>query len=72
MGLFRPITLWPSPKEELEKLGKRFNKILVAELNKGQYVSEIEHSMKKSVNLLTKANGRPLSPIEIMNKIKEL
>lgn len=72
VGLFRPITLWPSPKEELEKLGKRFNKILVAELNKGQYVSEIEHSMKKSVNLLTKANGRPLSPIEIMNKIKEL
>lgn len=72
VGLFRPITLWPSPKEELEKLGKRFDKILVAELNKGQYVVEVEHSMKKEVQLLAKANGRPLSPIEIANKVKEL
>ncbi|MBX7490054.1 2-oxoglutarate synthase subunit alpha [Helicobacter turcicus] len=72
VGLFRPITLWPSPKEELVALGKRFDKILVAELNKGQYVKEVEHSMKKDVALLAKANGRPLSPIEIINKIKEL
>lgn len=72
VGLFRPITIWPSPKDELEKLGKRFEKVLVAELNKGQFVKEVEHSMKKEVSLLAKANGRPLSPIEIMNKIKEL
>ncbi|PZT47836.1 2-oxoglutarate synthase subunit alpha [Helicobacter valdiviensis] len=72
VGLFRPITLWPSPKEELAKLGAKFNKILVAELNKGQYVKEVEHSMKKEVALLAKANGRPLSPMEIANKIKEL
>lgn len=72
VGLFRPITLWPSPKEELAELGRRFNKILVAELNKGQYAKEVEHSMKKDVTLLAKANGRPLSPIEIINKIKEL
>lgn len=72
VGLFRPITLWPSPKEELVKLGAKFNKILVAELNKGQYVKEVEHSMKKEVALLAKANGRPLSPMEIANKIKEL
>ncbi|MCI5968749.1 2-oxoglutarate synthase subunit alpha [Helicobacter sp.] len=72
VGLFRPITLWPSPKEELVALGKRFDKILVAELNKGQYAKEVEHSMKKEIALLAKANGRPLSPLEIINKIKEL
>ncbi|WP_416872603.1 transketolase C-terminal domain-containing protein, partial [Helicobacter ganmani] len=72
VGLFRPITLWPSPSEELAKLGKKFNKILVAELNKGQYVKEVELAMKKEVALLAKANGRPLSPMEIMSKIKEL
>lgn len=72
VGLFRPITLWPSPAEELAKLGKRFNKILVAELNKGQYVKEVELAMKKEVALLAKANGRPLSPLEIISKIKEL
>lgn len=72
VGLFRPITLWPSPKEELIALGKRFDKILVAELNKGQYLKEVEHCMKKEVKFLGKANGRPLSPIEIINKLKEL
>ena len=72
IGLFRPITIWPSPKEELEKLGKRFNKILVAELNKGQFLVEVEHIMKKEVGFLGKANGRPLSPTEIINKVKEL
>lgn len=72
VGLFRPITLWPSPAEELAKLGKRFTKILVAELNKGQYVKEVELAMKKEVALLAKANGRPLSPLEIISKIKEL
>ena len=72
VGLFRPITLWPSPREQLSALGKKFNKILVAELNKGQYVIEVEHAMKKDVTLLAKANGRPLSPAEIINKIKEL
>ncbi|MBD5164749.1 2-oxoglutarate synthase subunit alpha [Helicobacter sp.] len=72
VGLFRPITLWPSPAEELAKLGKKFNKILVAELNKGQYVKEVELAMKKEVALLAKANGRPLSPLEIISKIKEL
>lgn len=71
VGLFRPITLWPSPKQQLAELGKRFDKVLVAELNKGQYAKEVEHSMKKDVALLAKANGRPLSPMEIINKIKE-
>ena len=72
VGLFRPITIWPSPKSQLETLGKRFNKILVVELNKGQFVTEVEHIMKKEVKFLGKANGRPLSPVEIVNKLKEL
>lgn len=71
VGLFRPITLWPSPRKQLEALGKRFDKIVVAELNKGQYLKEVEHAMNKRVDFLGKANGRPLSPTEIVNKIKE-
>ena len=66
VGLFRPITLWPSPKQQLAELGKRFDKVLVAELNKGQYAKEVEHSMKKDVALLAKAMVRPLSPMEII------
>ncbi|RAX57820.1 2-oxoglutarate synthase subunit alpha [Helicobacter monodelphidis] len=72
IGLFRPITLWPSPVKKLQEIGKKFDKILVAELNKGQYLREIERVMKKDVKFLGKANGRPLSPSEIINAIKEL
>lgn len=72
VGLFRPITLWPSPVQKLQEIGKRYDKILVAELNKGQYLREIERVMKREVNFLGKANGRPLSPGEIIKGIKEL
>ncbi|MDR1006970.1 MAG: 2-oxoglutarate synthase subunit alpha [Campylobacteraceae bacterium] len=69
-GLFRPITLWPSPSEELFKLGKKFEKILVAELNMGQYASEVERAMRRDFETLQKANGRPITPQEFIVKIK--
>lgn len=72
VGLFRPITLWPSPKKQLRELGKRFDKILMIELNKGQYRQEVERAMCKEVAFLGKANGRTISPAEIITSIKEL
>ncbi|MDR0762107.1 MAG: 2-oxoglutarate synthase subunit alpha [Campylobacteraceae bacterium] len=69
-GLFRPVTLWPSPEKELYSLGKKFEKILVAELNMGQYAGEIERAMKRDFDTLQKANGRPLTPQEFTLKIK--
>jgi 2-oxoglutarate ferredoxin oxidoreductase subunit alpha len=71
-GLFRPITLWPSPEKKIKELGDRFDRILVTELNMGQYALEIERVMKKSFHTLFKANGRPVSPLEIVNKVKEM
>jgi len=70
IGMFRPITLWPSPVEKLKSIGAKFDKILVTELNMGQYSDEIERTMKKDFETLFKANGRPISPSEIMNKVK--
>lgn len=72
VGLFRPITLWPSPIKKLQEIGQKYDKILVAELNKGQYLKEVERTMRKAVKFLGKANGRPLSPGEIIKSIKEL
>lgn len=73
VGLFRPKTVWPSPCEKLREIGKRFDKILVVELNMGQYLGEIERAMLRSdLNSLLKANGRPISPDEIVAKVKEL
>lgn len=72
VGMFRPITIWPSPRKQLESLGKKVQKILVVELNKGQYLEEIERILCRKVTFLGKANGRSISPSEIIKKIQEL
>ncbi|HJE03150.1 MAG TPA: 2-oxoglutarate synthase subunit alpha [Aliarcobacter thereius] len=71
IGMFRPKTLWPSPAKRLNELVNKFDKILVAELNMGQYLGEIERvSGEKEFTTLLKANGRPISPLEIIEKVK--
>ena len=72
-GLFRPITLWPSPEERLYELGQKFDKVLSVELNQGQYLEEIQRCMgRKDIEKLTKTNGRPFSPQDIIDKVKEV
>lgn len=72
-GLFRPITLWPSPEERMYELGQKFNKVLSVELNQGQYLEEIQRAMgRKDIQKLTKTNGRPFSPQDIIDKVKEV
>jgi len=73
VGMFRPITLWPSPETRMNELGKQFEKVLVVELNQGQYLEEVQRSMGRlDIDKLTKTNGRPFSPADIIEKVKEL
>lgn len=70
-GMFSPKTIWPSPEKRLNELVNRFEKVLVAELNMGQYTQEIQRvSGRRDFDTLLKANGRPLSPLEIIEKVK--
>ena len=73
-GLFRPIMMWPSPAAEIRKIGERFgNKIMVTELNMGQYSTEIERIIRRDdFTRLLKANGRPIAPSEMVAKVKEM
>ncbi|RBQ26284.1 2-oxoglutarate synthase subunit alpha [Aliarcobacter lanthieri] len=71
VGMFRPKTIWPSPAKRLDELVNKFEKVLVAELNMGQYTQEIQRvSGRREFDTLLKANGRPLSPLEIIEKVK--
>lgn len=71
VGMFRPITLWPSPETKIKELCDKFDKVLVTELNKGQYIDEIERaSGRRDFDTLFKANGRPIAPLEIIKKVK--
>jgi 2-oxoglutarate ferredoxin oxidoreductase subunit alpha len=72
-GMFRPITLWPSPCKRLNELGKEFENVLSVELNMGQYLEEIQRCMGRlDIQKLTKVNGRPFSPADIIEKVKEV
>ncbi len=73
-GLFRPIMLWPSPAEKIEEIGKRFDKIFITELNQvGQYTEEIERvTGRKDFATLRTANGRPIPPLDMVAKVKEM
>ena len=71
VGMFRPITLWPSPENKIKELCDKFEKTLVIELNMGQYIDEIERaSGRRDFAKLFKANGRPIAPLEIIERVK--
>lgn len=71
VGMFRPVTLWPSPANRIKELTDKFEKVLVTELNLGQYLGEIERaSGRRDLDTLLKANGRPISPLEIIEKVR--
>lgn len=72
-GLFRPITLWPSPAESIKKYTDMIQNVLCVELNIRQYTEEVERvSGRLDIEGLFKVNGRPISPYEIVNKVKEV
>ncbi len=73
VGMFRPIALWPSPEKRMHELGQKFDKVLSVELNQGQYLEEVQRSMGRlDIQKLTKTNGRPFSPSDIIEKVKEV
>ena len=41
VGLFRPITLWPFPSQQIHELAKTKKGILVAEINAGQMIEDV-------------------------------
>ncbi len=73
-GLFRPITLWPFPKEDFGKYAKNARHIVIPEMNLGQLKTVAErftddNSKLVPVNLV---NGEPIDPEFIISKIKDL
>jgi len=72
-GLFRPITLWPSPAKRIKELTDKIKNVLCVELNIRQYTEEVERvSSRLDIQGLYKVNGRAISPYEIVTKVKEV
>lgn len=73
VGLFRPITIWPFPEKRVRELAAGKKGILVAEMNLGQLVLEVQRVVAgiTSVTHIGRANGDVLTPAELTAKVKE-
>ena len=49
VGLFRPVTLWPFPKNEINRLSQHMKGILTVEINAGQMVYDVRASADADV-----------------------
>lgn len=73
VGLFRPITIWPFPEKQVRALAEGKKGILVAEMNLGQLVLEVQRVVAgvAPVTHIGRANGDVLTPSELEEKVKE-
>ncbi|SHK19455.1 2-oxoglutarate ferredoxin oxidoreductase, alpha subunit [Geosporobacter subterraneus DSM 17957] len=74
VGMFRPITIWPFPEKRVAEIAKNVKAIIVAEMNYGQLVLEVERVVKNAAPIyhVGKINGEVITPDEILAKIKEV
>lgn len=73
-GLFRPLTLWPFPEKRTAELAKQCKAIVVAEMNLGQMVLEVERVAKGNCVVVHegRVDGEPINPGQIIAKVKEV
>lgn len=78
VGLLRPITLWPFPKEAVRQAAGRAGKVLVVEDNDGQMVEDVELAVAGTVpvhflGVLARHNPGPgglIHPEAIMEEVR--
>ena len=73
VGMIRPITLWPFPKEVLNKAADKVKAFVSVELNMGQMIEDIELATrcKKPVLLCSRVGGMIHTTDDVLSKIKE-
>jgi len=71
VGLFRPRTLWPFPAREVADLAGRARALVVAEMNLGQIVGEVERAVagRAAVTGRFRADGQPMTPQDVLEAL---
>jgi len=71
-GFLRLISLWPFPEELIKEIGEQVDAIVVAEMNLGQMIHEVERFVKKPVIGVHHAGGEMMQPQRILETILEV
>ena len=74
VGLLRPITLYPFPKQAISNLADKVNFFLVVEMNAGQMVEDVELSVKgkRPVYFTGRMGGMIPTPEDVAAEIERL
>jgi len=69
-ALFRPITLYPFPGEELEKAAAKCKHIFVSELSTGQMLEDVKYHLgkEKKVHFYGRVGGMVMTPEELVEE----
>jgi len=72
-GIFRPITLYPFPYAELNKVADKVKKIFSVELSLGQMIDDIKIAVagKADVHFYGRTGGMLFSPDDVVNAVKK-
>jgi 2-oxoglutarate ferredoxin oxidoreductase subunit alpha len=73
-GLFRLITVWPFPEDQIRDLAKRVKGFVTVEINMGQISREVERCAGSAVPsyLVGHTGGTVITPDAVIQKIKEV
>ena len=73
VGLLKLLTIWPFCFEEVNRLAKQVDLIIVPEMNLGQMVLEVERAAQGKCRVVPygRVDGELINPIEILGKIRE-
>lgn len=73
VGLFRPITLWPFPTNEIAEAAAKVKGVLVAEINAGQMIDDVRLAVngKVPVEHYGRLGGIVPEPEEMVKVLKE-
>lgn len=74
VGLFRPVTLFPFPEQQLHEAAQKADMILDLELNKGQMLLDVRSAVfgASPVEFFGRTAGGLLTPDMILKKVEEL
>lgn len=74
VGLIRPITLWPFPKDAISKAAEKVKGFISVELSMGQMIDDIRlaENCKKPVALCNRVGGMIPSPEEVLKAIEDM
>ena len=73
VGMIRPITLWPFPKEVFRRAADKVNSFISVELSMGQMIEDVRLATecKKPVTLCNRAGGMIPSPDQVLEAIQK-